>query len=125
MTNTATDNSERRRYTRVNFDTAATIVQGTSVFHTHVEDLSINGLLLTTPDNYEIRADQPADVSIFLSQDIEIQMKVKLVHSGHDVLGFQCESIDMDSIAHLRRLIELNIDDPSASERVLSELLNP
>jgi hypothetical protein len=29
----------------------------------------------------------------------------------------------MDSIIHLRRLIEINLNDPSAAERVLAELV--
>jgi hypothetical protein len=114
---------ERRRFSRIQFDTAATLVQNEKVFHTNVLDISLNGLLLETPENYEIRADQSADVSILLGDDAEIQMAVKLVHSGSNMLGFRCESIDMESIAHLRRLVELNLDDPSASDRVLSELI--
>lgn len=114
---------ERRRFSRIKFDTAATLVQNEKVFHTHVLDISLNGLLLETPDDYEIRTDQSADISILLGDEAEIQMAVKLVHSSTKLLGFRCESIDMESIAHLRRLVELNLDDPKASDRVLSELL--
>lgn len=122
MTNTE---NERRRFTRVAFDTAATLVQGDRVHHTNLVDISLNGLLVETPEAYEIRADQPCDVSIILGDSTEIQMKVKLVHSSSSVLGFKSDSIDMESIAHLRRLIELNLNDPTASDRVLSELLLP
>ncbi len=116
---------ERRRYTRIRFDTAATLAQGEVVFHTHLLDISLNGVLLETPSNYQVRADQPAHISIFLGDQAEIQMTVKLVHSSTRFLGFRCESIDMDSVGHLRRLIELNMDDPHAPERVLEELVIP
>ncbi|WP_370981058.1 PilZ domain-containing protein [Agaribacterium sp. ZY112] len=118
------DESERRRYTRVDFDTAATLVQADTVFHTKVIDISLNGVLLETPNNYQLRTDMSADISIFLSEDTEVQMKVQMVHSGSDCLGFRCTSIDVESASHLRRLIELNIDDANAAERVIDELLN-
>lgn len=120
-----TPTDERRRFTRVKFDTAATIAQGESAYHTHVLDISVNGVLLKTPDDYSLRADLPLYISIFLSDDIEIQMQVTLAHSSNSFLGFHCESIGMDSVGHLRRLIELNIDDPNASERVLEEMVAP
>ena len=117
--------NERRRFTRVRFDTAATLVQGESLFHTHVLDISINGVLLETPEDYSVRTDLPAYISIFLNDNAEIQMRVSMVHSSSNYLGFHCESIDVESIGHLRRLIELNVDDPNASERILDELVLP
>lgn len=115
--------SERRRFTRVQFDTAATLIQGDTLFHTHVVDISLKGVLLETPEDYTMRADCPAVISIFLGDEVELQMKVVLVHSGSRVLGFNCTSIDMESVGHLRRLIELNMDDSNATERVLEELM--
>ncbi len=50
-------------------------------------------------------------------------MKVQLTHDRDDVLGYQCIAIDMDSIGHLRRLVELNLGAPKACERELIELL--
>jgi hypothetical protein len=34
-----------------------------------------------------------------------------------------CESIDLDSITHLRRLVELNAGDPALLERELTALV--
>jgi hypothetical protein len=119
------DHDERRRFTRVRFDTAATLAQRDSVFHTHVMDISLNGVLLETPENYKIDANQPANVVIFLNETTDIHMTVSLAHSTNRYLGFHCESIDVDSISHLRRLIELNTDLPNASERILDELIAP
>lgn len=115
--------SERRRYTRVKFDTAATVAQGDNVYHSHILDISLNGVLLEAPKEYVIRAESPANISIFLSDSAEIQMKVTLAHTSNEHIGFHCKSIDVESAGHLRRLIELNLDDPNAPERVLEELL--
>jgi len=120
-----TSTDERRRFTRVKFDTAATVAQGSNAYHAQVLDISLNGVLLKTPEDYELRADLPSHISIFLSEDTEIQMQVTLAHSSNRYLGFHCESVDMDSIVHLRRLIELNMDDERAAERVLEEMVPP
>lgn len=118
-------NNERRRFTRVRFDTAATLSQADTTFHTYVIDISLSGVLLETPDHYSLRTGIPTYLSICLSEAVEIQMQVTLAHSSNNFLGFHCKSIDMESIAHLRRLIELNMDEPNAAERVLEELVSP
>jgi hypothetical protein len=123
MVNTA--KPDRRRFTRVNFHAEVTLTQQNYGFSSTLVDVSLNGILLDTPAEYELRADSPADVAIKLGDETEINMSVRLVHSSSDVLGFRCESIDVDSIGHLRRLIELNIGDAHAAERVLSELMRP
>jgi hypothetical protein len=50
-------------------------------------------------------------------------MEVELVHDDHNQLGFHCSHIDVDSISHLRRLIELNLGDEAELERELAALL--
>ncbi len=120
-----TDHEERRRYTRINFDCDAAIIQGDNRYQVHLVDVSLNGVLIETPEDYAIRAAEPVDVEICLSGEITITMHSHLVHSSPEVLGFTCDSIDMDSMTHLRRLIELNMENPEASERVLDELLIP
>jgi hypothetical protein len=38
------------------------------------------------------------------------------------VVGLHCRHIDIESLAHLRRLIELNLGDPALLERELAAL---
>jgi hypothetical protein len=121
----ASSKPERRRYTRVNFNAEVTLTQNKRSFVSNLVDVSLNGILLDTPKDYEIRTDLPVEARIQLTDDTIIQMSARLVHSSSEVLGFKCESIDVDSIGHLRRLVELNIDAPNAAERVLNELVSP
>ena len=114
---------ERRKFTRVDFNTGATLRQGDTSYHATLVDISLNGLLVKTPDDYGFNTEKRIEASIILSDDEEIQMHLELVHSSNKMLGFRCVSIDITSITHLRRLIELNMSEPAASERVLSELL--
>ncbi|ACR14470.1 PilZ domain-containing protein [Teredinibacter turnerae] len=115
---------ERRRFTRVDYQTNATLIQGNAKCVAAIADISLNGLLVSTPEHYEIRVDEPLEVVIELSEDAQIHMKVSLAHSSSELLGFRCESIDVESVAHLRRLLELNLGQNDAAERVLAELLH-
>jgi hypothetical protein len=115
--------NERRQFSRVGFAAEAELIQEGNLVHAELIDISLNGLLVRTPQEYEFRTDIPCCVQIRLSDDTVIQMQVALVHSGSQCLGFHCTSIDMDSIIHLRRLIEINLNDPGAAERILAELV--
>lgn len=57
------------------------------------------------------------------ASDIVIAMAGELAHVEGDHAGVLCRSIDIESITHLRRLIEVNLADPAASERELKALI--
>ncbi|SMF23397.1 PilZ domain-containing protein [Alteromonadaceae bacterium Bs31] len=118
-----TDHTERRRYSRVDFGTTVTLSQNNEQCEADLLDISLNGFLINTPAHYRIDVTEPLQASIPLADDALIEMQVTLAHSSNEQLGFRCESIDIDSIGHLRRLVELNLPDEHAVERVLSELL--
>jgi hypothetical protein len=50
-------------------------------------------------------------------------MNTRVAHLENTHVGLRCESIDLDSMAHLRRLLELNSGDPELVERELSALI--
>lgn len=114
---------DRRQFSRIEFDADVHLTQEGKSFAAQLEDISLNGVLLSTPEDYHLRTDLPCTLNINLADDVAINMQVVLVHSSSRVLGLHCTSIDMESIIHLRRLIEMNLMDPLASERVLAELL--
>ncbi|MDQ7050157.1 MAG: hypothetical protein Q9M92_11740 [Enterobacterales bacterium] len=40
-------------------------------------------------------------------ENSQIKMSLKLTHQHPENLGFVCENIDVDSITHLRKIVEL------------------
>ena len=50
-------------------------------------------------------------------------MNCQLAHCHGRLAGLVCTSIDLDSITHLRRLVELNLGDPDLLDRELSALI--
>jgi PilZ domain len=114
---------ERRQFSRIDFEADAILIQDGESLSAQLEDISLNGVLISTPTQYQLRADRPCTLRVSLAGNAVIEMQIILVHSSSTFLGFHCVSIDMDSVVHLRRLIEMNLDDADASERVLAELL--
>ena len=57
------------------------------------------------------------------TDNLVIAMAGELAHVEGRHGGVLCRSIDLESITHLRRLIEVNLADPAASERELKALI--
>lgn len=114
---------ERRQFSRIEFNADVTLTQEGETLCAQLEDISLNGVLLSTTVDHHLRDDVPCMLDISLTGDVTITMQVTLVHSSPRFLGLHCTSIDMESVIHLRRLVEINLVDPRASERVLAELL--
>jgi len=114
--------TERRRFQRIAFDAATELVQGERRWPVVLHDVSLKGLLVERPDNWNGDPDQPFVASISLDADTRLQMEVVLTRTREELLGFVCRHIDLDSISHLRRLVELNLGDESLLERELAAL---
>ena len=115
--------SDRRRFRRIAFDARTTIAQEGWNWPVQLVDLSLKGLLVQRPDDWRGKGTEPFDVDIRLDPQAHIQMQVRLAHDDHGQLGFVCEHIDLESISHLRRLIELNLGDEEELHRELAALL--
>lgn len=67
---------------------------------------------------------QDFEAHILLNDEVtEVQMQVELRHEEPDRLGFICLYIDVDSMTHLHRLVELNVADSTEMMRELRELI--
>ncbi|KTC12433.1 pilus assembly protein [Pseudomonas marginalis ICMP 9505] len=115
--------SDRRRFRRIAFDAKTELRQNGQEWSVQLVDLSLKGLLVQRPQPWLGSADAAFDVDIHLDAETDVQMQVRLTHDDHGQLGFVCEHIDLDSISHLRRLIELNLGDEDELHRELAALL--
>ena len=46
-----------------------------------------------------------------------------MAHIHDDYIGFECKYIDLNSMSHLRRTLELNLGDPRLLEREIIEMI--
>jgi hypothetical protein len=116
------DSQERRRFHRIGFDAKTVIAQGQRQWVTVSQDISFKGLLVRRPDEWDGDGNAPFTGSVALGDDIEVAMQLTLKHSDDAYLGFSCDHIDIESISHLRRIVELNLGDEALLERELAAL---
>lgn len=115
--------ADRRRFKRIAFDARTELSQGSNRWPVQLIDLSLKGLLIHRPEPWLGDPSQPFVVDIHLGEDVDVYMEVKLSHEENEQLGFECLHIGLDSISHLRRLIELNLGDVEELEREMRALV--
>jgi hypothetical protein len=119
---------ERRRFSRIPFDAVAHINcdSGDLYLNCRVIDVSLKGVLLEKPGQWQGNLDDRCRVDLLLEQgQIRIEMQATVSHIDDHSLGFACHEIDLDSIAHLKRLVELNLGDDALLHRELAALITP
>lgn len=115
--------TERRQFTRIQFRTNARLRLGDAEADVEVVDISLKGALVRPKADLGPAVGAEGSLEISLGQsDADIRMEVTVVHRKADHFGLACREIDLDSITHLRRLVELNVGDESILNRELSAL---
>ena len=115
---------ERRRHCRITFDSAAHILVDDAEFSVEVLDLSLKGALLGIPEDAMLAVGAACFLRLTLDEDgDQICMECTVVHCATGRAGLASTAIDVDSITHLRRLVELNLGDDDLLQRELSALV--
>jgi hypothetical protein len=113
---------EQRQFSRIAFDAAARLNSESASWESRVIDVSLKGALLEQPAGWTGSIGDRYTLTLPLADDVAILMEVAVAHIEDGRVGFHCEHIDVDSITHLRRLVELNLGDPALLERELAHL---
>lgn len=115
---------ERRRFSRISFHRPAEIQAGPERASCELLDVSLRGALVDAPHDFRAAAGGACELTIWLDAgDVAIRMQGEIAHREGTQLGVRCTEIDLDSIAHLRRLVELNLGDEDLLRRELSALV--
>ncbi|PYB81839.1 PilZ domain-containing protein [Pseudomonas sp. LB-090624] len=117
------DHDERRRFQRIDFDAPTELRQGVKRWPAKLLDLSLKGLLVERPEKWDADLTQDFDAIIHLDSHTQVKMQVELRHEEEDRLGFICLYIDIESMCHLHRLVELNVADSTEMMRELRQLI--
>jgi PilZ domain-containing protein len=114
----------RRHFTRILFSIKATLTVAEKNYPVSIHDISLNGALVAAPKGNISLKGQLGELNFCLNDndDTQVSMHIAVVHETPDEIGLQCNAIDIDSITHLRRLVELNLGDDSQLNKELSQL---
>ncbi len=116
---------ERRRFSRIAFHRPAQLRVGTAQVVCEVVDVSLKGALVQVPRAFQAKDGERCTLAIRLDAgDAVIRMDGEIAHRQGTSVGVRCTGIDLESIAHLRRLVELNLGDDELLHRELSALVH-
>ena len=115
---------EHRQFSRILYQAPTTLQQGNLLLSTCIHDLSLRGLLLWAVDEPNLDSDKLIDMAFTLPEsDITIRLNGQLVRKNERILYIKMVYIDLESIAHLKRLVEFNIGDDELLHRDLEHLV--
>ena len=121
--NNQTPTDDKRKFSRIPFDTTVHLVSAEGSWNCQLLDISLKGLLATMPADWQAKTGDLYLVEMLTeNEEATIRMEVSVMHTEDNHAGFRCEHIDLDSISHLRRLVEWNLGDSAVLDRALSEL---
>lgn len=105
--------ADRRRFTRIGFSATARLTTSLASIEVQLHDLSFSGAQIQLPISGALARGTLCALSVPLADGASrISMLVEVVQVDRNKAGLQCRGIDFESVAHLRRLIELNLGDP-------------
>lgn len=88
-------------------------------------DISLRGALIEATTDLEMVPGDTAELCLRLDEDIQISMLCTLAHEEGLHYGFRVDDMDLESLTHLRRLVELNLADEALLERDLEAMFLP
>jgi len=113
----------RRQFTRILFSIDAQLEIEEQSYPVNIHDISLNGALVSAPDKVEDIKHKLGLLTFSLAgNDAQVSMHIAVVHLEPGEIGLQCNAIDIESVTHLRRLVELNLGDENQLNKELSQL---
>lgn len=113
---------DARRFRRIPFEAEVLIAVGDRTWSCRLVDLALKGALLESPAALSLAQGTVANLSLPLpGSEIVLDFDAELIHREGNRLGFKFLHENLETLTHLRTLLELNTGDP---EGVRSELLS-
>jgi hypothetical protein len=104
--------TNRRQFSRIPFQTEASLSLANGEYPVEVVDLSLKGALIQPREPLYITVGSDGTLKLRLDKaSTRIRMDVTVVYHQNQRYGLACRKIDIDSVTHLRRLVALNLGD--------------
>lgn len=117
---------ERRHFSRVDFHSTVTINLQSVEYQAELYDISLKGALVSMKGDRSIDKGGDCIFKLRLDKDtVAVETDASIVYSQDNLLGLRFNNLDLESITHLRRLIELNTGDSELVQQELFFLATP
>jgi hypothetical protein len=88
-------------------------------------DISLRGALFEAPHLPRPKVGDACSLDIPLDTgEARVKMVGQIAHVTGTRVGIRCTELDLDSAAHLRRLVQLNLGDEDMLQRELEALMD-
>ncbi|WP_337840861.1 PilZ domain-containing protein [Rheinheimera sp.] len=117
---------DHRRFSRVLFSGPTLLTASGQQLPGQLKDLSLKGALVQLEHTGSLVIGTPYQLEIELNDSgLHLQMQVSVAHQHGLLVGLRCDKVDIESVSHLRRLLELNLGDAELLSRELADLSAP
>ena len=118
-----TGQQQPRRFSRIAFASPASLEGPTGPAGCALQDISLKGALVEV-EGAAPAPGQPCTLVLRLDDGRGvIRMHGRVVHAEGRRVGLQADELDLESIEHLRRLVEVNLGDEALLHRELAALV--
>lgn len=117
--------SKQRRFTRIPFHVPAELEIEGEKFPCSLVNVSLKGALVELTYGAAPTAGATCSVTIDLDpgSGARIRMDGDIAHQRGRQVGIRCDELDLESVQHLRRILEFNVGDESVVMKELGELV--
>ncbi|MBU2512488.1 PilZ domain-containing protein [bacterium] len=110
----------RRNFSRVRFNSTVFLNYNGLHIESSLIDISLKGALVAPEELFEISKGDSCELEFHLNEtDVILKINTMIVYLKGNNLGLKFINIDLESMIHLRRLVELNIGDPDKIQKEL------
>ena len=110
---------EKRKFTRVPFETLVTLTAGEKVAKVHgIRDISLGGAFIITEDTLPEKSMCELTLSLIGPATLlRIEIEAEVLRSEEEGIAVKFARIDLDGLVHLKHFIAVHALDPEAVER--------
>ena len=116
--------TDKRRFARISFQQPVEFTHAGQIFSANLLDISLKGALFEQRENANLAQGDSCRLCVMLNPEEKIEMDGEVVHLTSARIGLKCTNIELDSIAALRRLVELNLGTEELMQREFHALLH-
>ena len=103
---------EKRRFARAPFDGSAWLDSHGDRIPVELANLSLKGARILLPGDVDVEVDANVQLTLELDDtDVSLPLQCRVTHTSGGRAGLEFQQVDVEHMQHLRRLVELNLDD--------------
>ena len=110
--------NERRAFVRLPLKVPVELHQGGSVWELELIDISLTGLAVSEPDDWDADYSHPFNFIIRLPDSSTLEVYAHLVHLDPGHMGFEMEHLDDEQLAPLAKLLAAELGEDQIGEEL-------